>query len=1027
MTTAAVLAFGTATTGAYAQEPEAPTSAVEPTQTNEPSAPPSSEPATPPSTPADPSTPPADPSTPPSEPATPPSTPEDKPADKPDTKPEDEKKDVPPAIARVDEQRPDLAVTVTPDHAEFPAGEDLGLTLTVRNKGQAPAVNVRLGYESTQAWLVSGAGDLSSRPSLAPGAEKSFRVVLRPSNPTTESVPFQFRATVDGIADPTPGDNGRDLYLRIRQSTGSATGVIYVDANNNGAFDQGEGLPNSYFVARGGTPIGDVWGHGDSNGVFRVWSAVAGKYTISQVGNDQRAVKPGHNEFVIEVGKQAYFEVPVVAPVRESLTATMAFTKSTYHATEKPGLNITLKNSGDLPLERVVAVCNGNISGYLNSDTFSALRPDGPGVTVPASGELTVSVTTDMPKLTNPWIYANCFFGNQGRNTAGAAYGGNVRADVTGVNGAFEGKVVNAENGELLRGAVVNVLDPVTRRAIKDTILVDGNGDLRIYSLTPGKVVLQVAGKWKPQDGNEFVVDIVADQTVTRDLTVVPSDVDVPDVGHRPTITVTASFDKPSYDIAEPMRATITVRNIGRGHDAKVGLRVGPLTPDVRNVLEFDRSQFGDLGDENKGVHLWPGESREITVVGTSGWLNGDNRVNLPVQVFTPINYGPGPSEATATTTVTYLNGDAAIVLYADANKNDQKDAGEQPFPNVEVFASGGTRPGWWGSGKTDESGRVSFKNVPVGVYHFSASYPDGWVRPGSSDDRLTVTAGTESVLEVGAQRPLSDKFFATVNFLKDEYAPGENWEADITLENKTGADLPVVNALCSGSGESAEIYNNGPGWGALAWDGGGVSVPNGEKRTFRVTGPLPQESASIGYATLNCRFAPDSSDPGSAGAFDEVKVPGQRADAFGQLVTEGEVPKPSTTVVVVEAGTKKVVARTITDAAGKFGVSQLPVGKYDVIVPGPWKVEIRRMNPWFLVRTGGESWVQQFHLVPGPEVEDPGYPLPEDRAPGGAGGGAAEVLAKTGASVLGLGVLGALLVAFGFGANLIGRRRKVA
>jgi hypothetical protein len=33
-------------------------------------------------------------------------------------------------------------------------------------------------------------------------------------------------------------------------------------------------------------------------------------------------------------------------------------------------------------------------------------------------------------------------------------------------------------------------------------------------------------------------------------------------------------------------------------------------------------------------------------------------------------------------------------------------------------------------------------------------------------------------------------------------------------------------------------------------------------------------------------------------------------------------------------------------------------------------------------------------------------------------------VLAKTGASVLGLGVVGALLVAFGLGANVIGRRR---
>lgn len=971
---------------------------------------------------------------PPSEPDTPPPTT----PSTPETKPEDEKKDVPPAIARANEQRADLAVTVTPDRAEYPAGEDLGLTLTVKNKGDAPAPNVRLGYESTQAWLVTGAGDLSSRPSLAPGMEKSFRVVLRPSDPTTESVPFQFRATIDGIADPTPGDNGRDLSLKIRQVKGSASGVIYVDANNNGRFDQGEGLANSYFVARGGTPAGSVWGHGDANGAFKVWSAIAGKYTISQVGNDQRAVKPGHAEFVIEAGKEAYFEVPVVAPVRESLTVTMAFDKPKYHVSEKPGLNITLKNSSSLPLERIVAVCNGYGPEYLNSDNFSALHPDGPGVTVPANGETTVFVTTDMPKLTNPWIYANCFFGNNGRNTNGAAWFGNVRADVAGVNGAFEGKVVNAANGELLRGAVVNVLDPVTRRPLKDTILVDGNGTLRIYTLNPGKVVLQVAGKWKPQDGNEFVVDIVADQTVQRDLNVVPSDVDVPDVSHRPSITVAASFDKASYDIAEPMRATITVKNVGRGHEAQVGLRPGQLTPDLRNVLEFDRSQFGDLGDESKKVYLWPGETREITVVGTAGWLNDDNRVSLPVQVFTPINYVSGPTNAVATTTVTYLSGDAAVVLYADANKNKRKDADEKPFPNVEVSVYGGTRPYKSDRATTDESGRAVFKDLPVGVFNLSAEYSDGWVRPGHYEDRLTVSAGAESVLELGAERPLSEKFFATLNFTKDVYTAAESWEAVITLDNQTGADLPVVNAHCGGAGSSGEIYNNGPGWGGLAYDGGGVSVPNGEKRTFLVTGPMPSESASIGYAYVSCRFAPDSSDPGAPSASDDLKVTGLRADASGKLVTDGEnwtdVPKPDTTVVIVEAGTKKVVARTITDAGGNFGVSQLPVGRYDLIVPGPWKVEIRRMNPWFLVRAGSESEVQVFHLVPGPEVEDPGYPLPEDQKPAavtpvasGGSGGAAAVLAKTGASVLGLGLLGALLVAFGFGASLVGRRRQIA
>ncbi|WP_143138683.1 SdrD B-like domain-containing protein [Lentzea waywayandensis] len=1041
MTTAAILAFGTATSGAQAQEPETPTSTVEPTQTTEPSTPPS-EPSTPPS---EPSTPPSEPSTPPStppsEPSTPPSTPPSEPGtppSTPDTKPEDEKKDAPPVIARADEQRPDLAVTVTPDKAEFAAAEDIGLTLTVKNKGDVPAVNIRFGYETSQAWLFSGANELSSRPTLAPGAEKVFRVVLRPTSPTSDSVSFQFRATIDGSADPTPGDNGKDLHIPVRQYKGSVSGVVYTDTNNNGAYDQGEGLPNISFRVQGGSPAGSNWGFTDANGAYTMWSVVAGKYSVVSVDNDRRAAKPGFTDFVVEADKTTQFALPVVAPVRDSLTATMSFGKSSYHVSEKPELTITLKNSGAQPIERVVAVCSGYGPEYLNSDNFSALRPDGPGVTVPAGGETTVSVTTDMPKLDYPWIYANCFFGNTGRSTSGSVWVGNVRATVTGLHGDYSGKVVNAETGEPLRGAAINVLDPVTRRSLKDVIAADQDGNLRIYSLNPGKVLIQVAGKWKPQDGNEFLVDIVADKTTTRDLKVVPSDVDVPDVSHRPDLTVSVKFDKDSYDIAEPMRANITVKNIGTGHEAQVSLRVRQ-TPDVRNVLDFDRSQLGDIADETKKVFLWPGESREITVVGTAPYLSGnDNKVSLPLEVSTPVDHGPANNSALATTTVTYLNGDAAVVLYGDANKNGRKDADEQALPNVKVYISGGNRPSKWAEATTDESGRVAFKDFPVGLYSVYASYPDGWVRPGS--DRLTVSANAEAVLEIGAERPLSDKFFATLNFTKDEYRADENYEAVITLENQTGADMPVVNALCSGAGEPGEIYNTGSGWGGLAWDGGGVSVPNGEKRTFRVTGPLPTEAASIGYATLGCHFAPDSSDPGAARAHDDLKVPGLRADAFGKLVTDGangDVPKPATTVVVVEAGTKKVAARTITDADGNFGVSQLPVGRYDLIVPGPWKVEIRRMNPWFLVRAGGQSWVQLFHLVPGPEVEDPGYPLPEDQTPGtvtpvtpgasgGAGAGTAEVLAKTGASVLGLGLLGALLVAFGFGASLIGRRRQV-
>ncbi|GAA3620970.1 hypothetical protein GCM10022267_03950 [Lentzea roselyniae] len=102
------------------------------------------------------------------------------------------------------------------------------------------------------------------------------------------------------------------------------------------------------------------------------------------------------------------------------------------------------------------------------------------------------------------------------------------------------------------------------------------------------------------------------------------------------------------------------------------------------------------------------------------------------------------------------------------------------------------------------------------------------------------------------------------------------------------------------------------------------------------------------------------------------------------------------------------------------------------VVLEGPWRVDYRRIsNKFFLVKAREEPQVQLLFRVPGPVTEDPGHLLPEDQEPGtntppvkASAGGGDEALAKTGASVLGLGVLGALLVAFGLGASVFGSRR---
>jgi hypothetical protein len=1023
LTTAAVLAFGGATTGALAQEPEpeTPSSSAEPTPT------PTSETTTPPSTSEEPappsSTDPAPPSS--TEPVAPvtPSTPDEK----SDVEPPREKN--PQSLpANTNEQRPDLSVEVSPDRAEFLPGEDIGLTLTVTNKGAAPAVNIRLGHESTQAWLVTGADELGSRPSLPPGGRKVFRVVLRPTSLTAESVPFLFRATVDGVADPTPGDNGTNMSIKVRQLRGTASGVLYVDKNGNGRFDDGEGLANTSITIEGGTPFTSDWTYTNDKGEFRTRSVPTGKYSVKRLDSSSHyyVVQPGHSDFVVGQG-ETRLALPAVAPVSSSLTASMKFDKPSYAPSDEVGLNVTLTNNGSVPLNHVVAVCKTG-QGYVpgTGDGWKALAPGGEGVALAPGETKTVRVTDRVPNdVTFKTFYASCSFGDNGSNSAGYAYAGTAYASVHGQFGIVDLRLVNDENGEPIRNASVVVLDAATRHPLKD-VTTSSAGDVWIYDVPVGKVVLVVAGKWKPSKGAEFTLDVVPDTRNVLELRLAPSDAEVPGLAKdRPDFEVTAKFDKDSYDIAEPMRATVTVKNVGTGFAHSVYLRTGW----VDGQLEFDRSALDEVG-YNHPVTLWPGESRTITLVGRAPYYLAKDAVWLTIESSAYDDVNAANNSVTVSAPVTYLNGDAAVVVYADRNGNKQKDAGEA-LPNVNVMVSGGTRPFAAKQAVTDASGRVAFKGLPVGVFEVSIWGGDeGWVRNGK--DELTVSAGAESVLELGAVRPLSDKLFASVNFVKDEYAPGESYELDVTLENRTGADLPSVKALCYG-GLAGDVRNSGPGWGALVLGGDGVALGNGEKRTWRVSGEQPEKSASIGYATVSCYFAPWTSDRGAAFAYDEFRVPGQRADALGKLVQGDELsPVAGAAVVLVDHMSKKVVTRTITDESGLFKVFNLPVGRYEVVLDGPWKVDYGRLgNRFFVVATGEETKVQVLLRVPGPEAEDPGYPLPEDQVPGtnvppakAVAGGGGEALAKTGASVLGLGVLGALLMAFGLGASVIGRRK---
>ncbi|WP_154697292.1 carboxypeptidase-like regulatory domain-containing protein [Lentzea guizhouensis] len=1013
--------FGTLAPAALAQEqdPSTPpsTSSTAPPSSTEP-VPPSSEPVAPPSTP--PTTP---PSTPPSEPA-PPSSTEPAPS-------------TPEAPAVPEQRRADLEVVVPqPDltiDAEFAQDEylpesDIALRITVRNRGTAQADDVRIGTDLRDLWVKTGHERLNARPDIAPGATHVIDLVLRTDYPEVAQGRADVRATFAGAADPTPADNHDADEVIVRQDKGAVTGVLYRDHNGNGRADAGEGLGGAYLQIRGGRPTTSKYLDARNNGLFTDSALPAGRYVVERISHGEvLAVKAGHSEFVVNAGGTTTLEIPVVKPTSDTLTAQMTFDRASYARGDAVAITVTLTNTGSEPMGNVVAVCNphanpGEIDG--TGPGWAPLHPDGPGVALAAGETKTLTIPDVVPATSDHRLYASCAFGNNGRHTDGYR-GYTATALVTGIVGDLTGTAVNAEDGTPLRNTVVVALDPATRRVLgATTTAFDGSWQIR--EVRTGPVVLVAVGPWRTEDGAPVTAEVLADQSVRADLRLVAGP-QVPDPTlHAPDFEIKAEFLRPGYDLDDHIQAKVVVTNIGTGHSAS--LRMGSRSPGPGSHLDFSPEQWGDARNFGSGVELRPGESREFLITGRAPWYTPNSVVRFhPVVESQDAN--PANNGVEIEAPLTAARGTLSVLVYGDENENGKRDAGEEVAGAETALGRSGSVSEY--PGKTGPDGRLVLANLVVGTYT-TTIMPGDWLSAGPRTVTINENAVTE--VEIRAVRPLSHFLKASVRFTQRTYAPGDAYEMDVELTNNTGEDIPAVHAFCSGPGGRGEIANIGPGWGGLAYEGPGVPVRDGETKRLRVSGQLPEEAGDIGFASAYCTFGPDLGEQGNPMGRDRVSVVGKFGDLHGILLHD-EQPVTNTVVVLVDALTKKIVSRGISGWDGKFVVTHLPVGLYEPVVLGPWKPEIRTDLPYLWVTTTSHEWVQRVRLVPGPEVTDPGHPLPGDEpqpgqpAPpsgGGAGngGGGGTALAQTGASVLGLGVVAVLLVAFGIGARAAARRR---
>jgi hypothetical protein len=390
---------------------------------------------------------------------------------------------------------------------------------------------------------------------------------------------------------------------------------------------------------------------------------------------------------------------------------------------------------------------------------------------------------------------------------------------------------------------------------------------------------------------------------------------------------VTASFDKAEYGSGDDFDVTITVSNPGTV--AIDHVYVYALSPD----LDFGEQTWGDLAEP--GASLAPGAA--VTATATARLFNVVDSVRLEVNVVVVGDQWDPDDEgvdAVLEAPVHQTRGILGGVVYGDRNGNGAADAGEE-LRGVKVSFSGGV-PWRDYEARTGSDGRYRI-DLPTGVYTAYGLDIDGWSleeMPG-----IRVREG-EQVLDFGARRMGRTVIRAAMSFDRNRYSVGDPIRVHITLTNPSPADVSGVVAWCARAGSPQELPSEG--WGELQYGGPGVVVPSNSTREFDITHTVPAGARDRGYVSASCGFIVGEDVYNSAEVSAVADVPGDFTDYSGRVLevraAGAKVPAAHVRLMLVHR-TGRIVARTRSDARGRYTFRHAPNNEYRMRVAGPWKL----------------------------------------------------------------------------------------